>query len=225
MHWEIACASGSHHAPRAFQSAIIEFEPKKTRFIDRAGKGKPKRMAPGKTERLIIRRIADEQDGAMPSGHGTEQSFPHEPAAKPARTISLGDRQRPEQKSRHIAGSDLPQPQGADEFARVLCNKCETRRGQAALTQTLHGLIETRRAESRIKQIFAGLEIGRLLIGDKNIRCGDSANECRRLHGIVRNQGHLSLRRPYRDARDDPRTVPGLDSRAPAGRTGQDWGE
>jgi hypothetical protein len=42
------------------------------------------------------------------------------------------------------------------------------------------------------------------------MRCGDSSNERGSLHGIVRNQGHLSLRRPYRDARDDPRTVPGL---------------
>jgi len=170
MHWEIERASGCYQALRAFQSALIEFEPKEPRFINGAWKGKPKRMAPGKTERLIIRRIADEQDGAVPRTHGTEQRFRHEPPAKPARAIGFGDRQGPEQKSRHIAGSDPPQPQGAGEFARVLRDKCETGRRQAALTQTLHRLVETRYAESRIEQIFARLEISRPLVGDKNMR-------------------------------------------------------
>jgi hypothetical protein len=151
MHREIACASGCYQALRAFQSAIIEFEPKKTRLIDGARKGKPKRMAPGEPERIIIRRVADEQDGAMPRGHGTEQSFPHEPPAEPAQTIGLGDCEGPEQKRWHITGSDWPQPYGANEFARILRHEGETRRRQAALAKTLHGLVETRRTESGIE--------------------------------------------------------------------------
>src|ERR1019366_3395818 len=98
MHWKIARASGCHEAFRAFQCTIFEFEPKEPRFIDGAGKSKLQRMAPGKSERLVIRRIADEQNGAMPGGNRTVQSLPHEPAAEPARAIGLGDRQRPEQK-------------------------------------------------------------------------------------------------------------------------------
>jgi hypothetical protein len=62
MRRNIGHASGCHEALRAIQSAAFEFEPEKARGIDEARKRKPKRMAAGKPERLVIRRVADEQD-------------------------------------------------------------------------------------------------------------------------------------------------------------------
>src|SRR5664279_1863241 len=101
-------ASGRHPALRAAQSTVFEFEPEKPRFIDRARKGKPQRMPPGKTKGLVIRCVADEQNGAMPRGDRPEQSFSHQPAAKPARAIGIGDRERAKQKRRDFASPDRP---------------------------------------------------------------------------------------------------------------------
>lgn len=96
MQRKITCASGRDEAFRAFQRAIFEFEPEEPLLVDWAGKSKLQRVPPGKSERLVIRRVADEQNGAMPRRHGAEQSVPHQAAAKPARAIGLGDREGPE---------------------------------------------------------------------------------------------------------------------------------
>ena len=140
----MARAGGDHETARRLQRAAFEFEPEKTRFIDGAGKDEPKRMVAGKAERLIISRIADEQDGFVAGARRTEQSFRHEPAANSTRTTSLGNGKRTKQKPWHLAGQDMPHPQGADQFAGILRHDRESPRGQAALAQALGGLAGTR---------------------------------------------------------------------------------
>ncbi len=141
----------------AFNAPLFEFEPKKARFIDGAGKGQAQAYGGGKI-RTARNRARRRQAGWLCARRspGTEQSFPHQPAAKPARTIGFGDRERAQAEVRAPRRRKIvPQPQGADELARILRRERKTLRGQAAFAQTLHGLLKTRSAERRIEQAFA----------------------------------------------------------------------
>jgi hypothetical protein len=123
-------------------------------------------MAAGKAERLIISGAANENDRRMPGSRGAEQAFRHEPPAKPARAVSLGNGERPKKERWHVPGENVPHPQGANEILPILRCEREIPRGQPSGAQALHGLGETRRPKGFIEQALPCPGIGGQFAGN-----------------------------------------------------------
>jgi hypothetical protein len=162
--------------------------------LQRCPKAPPGRTgSAGKAEGFVISRVADEQDGFVPGARRTEQSFRHEPAAKSARTICLGNGKRTKEKRWYLASQDLPHPQRANEITRVLRREREASHRQTALAQALGGLVGTRRAECLIEQAFPCPGIGWRFAGESEVWFANNSGKSWSLHVEIRDRGRPGL--------------------------------
>ena len=215
-----ACAGRDHPSGGIGERTRGEFEPEEALLLDEARHDELFGEAPVEAEPLVIGRVADEQHGVVAAGDRTRQGFANESRAEPEATMAPGDRQRPEQQGRPSGpGLDVPQPQRADEFARILGDEREACSRPAPLAQALAGLRGPRRAEGQVEQSFACGDVRGRLVEDANDRAGldhapaDHGGRREFIRRKVQSIGHLGLPSGWRD---DPRTVCAA-SRRPSG--------